>query len=817
MSGSDDAAARPFAAIEGKYEILEKMREGGMGAVYRVRHRLLDEVRVIKVMRPHLASDPTLRARFLREAKVAIRMRNRNLAQLYDFTVDDDGYAFIVMEHIKGPNLVDLVKASGPPSLGLTLEIACQALDVLGYLHRKGVIHRDIAPDNLILTRDEEQRPLVKLIDLGIAKTAKTDENLTAVGTFLGKVRYTSPEQLTSREGAGVDRRSDLYSLAIVVYEMLTGCSPIPGSGTTALIAAHLTRPPIGFDTTDPTGAVPEGVRQAVLRCLAKSPADRFDDAAAFKHALQPFRDQHPVDAEELQRVFEAPARTTERIRVHGPGSTQDHLDRGFALDHAEPGDASDHREAIEQVEASDHPEAGGHEPEAGREPPEATGMPTSSPGAGAAGEPAPPILSAEERRRLEVETTTRAIAAQIEAEEIDEARRAIEMAEKLYGSEPFSGLREQLDRVVDDRAQAEAKRLRIEAEGLMEAGRLAEAVAVLQRALEVAPQHSRTMRTLARAKKALHEQQAEVHRQEQIRSALAGIGRLVAVGRFDPAERRLAALEAEHPDAPTADLRTALTEAHDELRERQSRAFAALQTARQLAEQGSFDAAGSHLDQARGPAEELAEVQQLVTETEGLIQRLQKERRRQLEVDRVAEVIRTHLDSAETDEGRLDQAEHELEVAGRLYGHRDVLLELREELEQAREQRRRQRVAQLLDLASSQHPDLEQAIATLEQARELDPANETVQRLLTESRTALNRQEQEQRAAAIAEAMQRFDALILTGDLAAAAASLDATVERIGEFKDARLVRSRLTAILGEPPTGQAGAPGITSVSGAG
>ena len=118
----------PIERLEGKYEILEKIREGGMGAVYKVRHRLLDEVRVIKVMRPHLAEDEVLRARFFREAKTAIRLRHHNLAQFYDFTMDDDGTSFIVMEFIDGVNLHELPEILGPPSIALVLEIADQTL-----------------------------------------------------------------------------------------------------------------------------------------------------------------------------------------------------------------------------------------------------------------------------------------------------------------------------------------------------------------------------------------------------------------------------------------------------------------------------------------------------------------------------------------------------------------------------------------------------------------------------------------------------------------------------------------------------------------
>ncbi|HEV7519168.1 MAG TPA: serine/threonine-protein kinase, partial [Thermoanaerobaculia bacterium] len=201
--------ADPLQRIEGKYEILSKLKEGGMGAIYKVRHRLLDEVRVVKLMRPQLLENADLQARFVREARFAIKLRHPNVAQIYDFTVDEeDGTAFIVMEFIDGLTLEEVLAAHGPPPLGLTLEIAQQSLRALGYLHGKGFIHRDISPDNLILTAGADGEPLVKLIDLGIAKAVEAGgQGLTQTGTFLGKVRYASPEQFGTEDANRVDGR----------------------------------------------------------------------------------------------------------------------------------------------------------------------------------------------------------------------------------------------------------------------------------------------------------------------------------------------------------------------------------------------------------------------------------------------------------------------------------------------------------------------------------------------------------------------------------------------------------------------------------
>ncbi|HKH44790.1 MAG TPA: TonB family protein [Thermoanaerobaculia bacterium] len=270
--------------IDGKYEILAKIREGGMGAVYKVRHLLLDEIRVAKVIHPHLDDDPEVRARFLREARAASRLRHPNIAQLFDFMVDPAGDQFLVLEYIDGLTLRDLLRRSGPPALALALEIARQSLAALGYLHRRGFVHRDISPDNLMLTRGPDGGPLVKLIDLGIAKSPRaSDHGLTQSGIFLGKPRYAAPEAL---EGHEVDARSDLYSFGVVLYELLTGQRPFEGKTPHELMAAHIRQPPRPFAETDPEGRLPPELREAVLAALVKNPAARVATAEELAHRL---------------------------------------------------------------------------------------------------------------------------------------------------------------------------------------------------------------------------------------------------------------------------------------------------------------------------------------------------------------------------------------------------------------------------------------------------------------------------------------------------------------------------------------------------
>ncbi|HEV3457469.1 MAG TPA: serine/threonine-protein kinase [Thermoanaerobaculia bacterium] len=322
----------PLQRIEGKYEILGKIREGGMGAIYKVRHLLLDEIRVIKLMRPLLVEDrelqAELKARFIREARVAIKLRHPNIAQLYDFTTDDDGTSLIVMEFIRGKTLEELLKTAGPPSLGLAIEIALQSLRALGYLHAKGFVHRDISPDNLMLTEDAGE-PRIKLIDLGIAKIlGAADSQLTRTGTFLGKVRYASPEQFAAAGAATAGARGDLYSFGVVLYELLTGSYPITGSDASSIIAGHLFHEPIEFEETDRQGRVPLSLRSAVLKALAKQPEGRYASAEELARELERYRVPAGVPAEEWKKLLAVAGE--EEVSSVEPGTTQHLLDERF-------------------------------------------------------------------------------------------------------------------------------------------------------------------------------------------------------------------------------------------------------------------------------------------------------------------------------------------------------------------------------------------------------------------------------------------------------------------------------------------------------
>jgi eukaryotic-like serine/threonine-protein kinase len=325
---------QPGTLLEGKYEILDKIREGGMGSIYRVRHRLLDEIRVVKVMKPGVVADADLRRRFVEEARTATRLKHPNICTIHDFAIDDSGMAYLVMEFIEGVNVSDLLKLHGRPALPLALEIAHQSLLALGFLHRKGIVHRDVAPDNIMLTRDEQGGPAVKLIDLGIAKVAEAPVEATATGVFLGKLKYASPEQYGSLpKGHRLDGRSDLYGLGVVLYELLTGVLPFEGSTVVELLKAHVFAPPRPFSESDPEGRLPAELRGAVLKSLQKKREDRFANAEEFDREILAIRSRHlrPENVEQM-RVELARIRPSGVIRVEpATPSAQGEIDRQFA------------------------------------------------------------------------------------------------------------------------------------------------------------------------------------------------------------------------------------------------------------------------------------------------------------------------------------------------------------------------------------------------------------------------------------------------------------------------------------------------------
>ena len=276
------------AVLDGKYEIVERLGSGGMGEVYLVRHLHLQELRVIKILRQDLAADDSAQKRFMREARLATQVKHPNVAILYDFSTLPDGSFYMVWEHIQGQDVGDRLRRQGPFPVPAAVRLGIQALHGLEAVHATGVIHRDLSPDNLMITEDKSGNLRLKIIDLGLARTLETDANfeITQVGMFMGKLQYCSPEQ-ASPGGGALDNRSDLYSFGLVLYEMIAGLPPFESENPHGFIFKRLSEDPLPLRGRNPRVEVPAELDRVVRRALERDREQRFPDAQAFIAALE--------------------------------------------------------------------------------------------------------------------------------------------------------------------------------------------------------------------------------------------------------------------------------------------------------------------------------------------------------------------------------------------------------------------------------------------------------------------------------------------------------------------------------------------------
>jgi serine/threonine protein kinase len=281
----------PGTVLDGKYEILNRLGGGGMGDVFKAKHLHLDVFRCIKVMKEGMMADAGYRARFLREARLATQIHHPNIAVVHDFFIGDGG-SYMVTEFIDGTTVRQWSAAHGRFPLALAADVAVQVLAGLDHIHRRGLLHRDISPDNVMLSYDAEDRLVVKIIDLGIAKDVNTPANemATKAGILIGNPKYMSPEQLGSIEdGEQLDGRADLYGLGVVLYEMLLGVPPFVSETPQGYIMKHLTQPPRRFREASASDEWPASLEAAIFRVLEKDRRNRFADAREMAAALQPF------------------------------------------------------------------------------------------------------------------------------------------------------------------------------------------------------------------------------------------------------------------------------------------------------------------------------------------------------------------------------------------------------------------------------------------------------------------------------------------------------------------------------------------------
>lgn len=311
------------ATLAGRYRVTARIGLGGMGAVYRGTHAVIGREVAIKVLHERYAERREVAARLMNEARLASAIRNEHIVDIFDFGETGDGRTFVVMELLAGESLAQLLRREGPLREERAVDIALQAADALGAAHARGIVHRDVKPENLFVARregaedDEAGRDFVKVLDFGISKAMRADDELgrlTQTGMVLGTPLYMSPEQ--ARGDEDIDHRIDVYALGVILYECLTGEVPFRGSNYLGILADVRTR-----DAVPPRELRPElspAVERVVLRAMAKERAQRYPSMAELATALRRARDGEPLDEPEATHEPGAlpPARLRRKRRV---------------------------------------------------------------------------------------------------------------------------------------------------------------------------------------------------------------------------------------------------------------------------------------------------------------------------------------------------------------------------------------------------------------------------------------------------------------------------------------------------------------------
>ncbi len=276
--------AQPYGS---RYEIVDKIARGGMADVYRAHDLLLDRPVALKVLFPELSTSETFVERFRREATAAANLAHPNIVSVYDWGREESTY-FIVMELIDGETLGSLIHRRGQLEFDYAAAIAADVASALNYANRHGVVHRDVKPGNVLIAEDGH----VKVTDFGIARAQTAHEDLTQTGSVMGTATYISPEQA---EGRQLDGRSDLYSLGVVLYEMIAGEPPFTGDSTVSVALKQVKEQPPRLATLRPD--VPKPLEDIVAKAMRKDPEARYDTAQDFRADLLRFIQRRPVEA----------------------------------------------------------------------------------------------------------------------------------------------------------------------------------------------------------------------------------------------------------------------------------------------------------------------------------------------------------------------------------------------------------------------------------------------------------------------------------------------------------------------------------------
>ena len=291
-SGNIGAVTDPLigkAVDSGEYVILDRIGTGGMGSVYKAEQPSMNRLVAVKVLHSRFATRDDLVARFRREARAMSQLAHPNTARVYKYGALDDGSVYFVMDYLEGRNLAHEVRQKGPMEAERAVKIMIQVCGALEEAHRAGIVHRDLKPENVFLTAQGGTEDFPKVLDFGLAKMSEKQMGrgsmmFTQQGMVFGTPEFMSPEQA---QGEELDRRSDIYSLALILYELMTGQLPFEAKTPLDMMKAHVKDPPIPISQRVPGLKFSAELEATILKALAKKPDDRYATASDFAEALR--------------------------------------------------------------------------------------------------------------------------------------------------------------------------------------------------------------------------------------------------------------------------------------------------------------------------------------------------------------------------------------------------------------------------------------------------------------------------------------------------------------------------------------------------